>query len=216
MILGPDSPGVVSLAQRLSATTVRGNHEDKVLLSLSEQRSHHAPLRGPEEDPLTMDDMMDEESFSHGDYSVRKLAKQLSNEQIHYLQQAPVILKVGHIQGIGGIVVVHAGLVPGVPLEHQDPYEVMNMRSIDLDTHLPKENRDAGTPWEKFWNHRQGRMRDEERKIVVYGHDSRRGKNIREWSKGLDSGCVSGGKLTAWVVEVGKSRVESVKCKNYR
>ena len=32
---------------------------------------------------------------------------------------------------------MHAGLLPGVPLERQDPTAVMTMRSVDLDTHVP-------------------------------------------------------------------------------
>jgi hypothetical protein len=212
---GPDSPGVVALAQKLSASCVRGNHEDKTLLSIAEMRAHHAPLPGPEEDPLVMDDMMDEESFSHGDYEVRKLAKQFSDDQIQYLQQCPVILKVGAVEGFGELIAVHAGLVPGVPLERQDPFQCMNMRTIDLDTRLPKADRD-GTPWEKFWNHQQAKLSASERATVIYGHDSKRGKNIRQYSKGLDSGCVNGGKLTALVIEAGKSSMFSVKCKTYK
>lgn len=211
---GPDSRGVVALAQSLSASCVRGNHEDKVLLSIAEMRAHHAPLPGPEEDPQVMVDMMDEESFSHGDYEVRKLAKQFSDEQIKYLQQCPVILKVGAVEGFGELIAVHAGLVPGVPLERQDPFQCMNMRTIDLDTRLPKADRD-GTPWEKFWNHQQAKLSASERATVIYGHDSKRGKNIRQYSKGLDSGCVNGGKLTALVIEAGKSSLVSVKCKTY-
>jgi len=54
---------------------------------------------------------------------------------------------------------------------------------------------------------------------VVYGHDSKRGLQVKnKWSKGLDSGCVSGGKLTALVVDKGGRRqyTRQVKCKDYR
>lgn len=217
---GPDSPGVVDLARELSASSVRGNHEDRMLLALNDMRAHHASLPGPQEDPGRTVDTLDEESFSHGDYKARALARQFTDKQIRWLQQCPVILRVGEIGGMGEVVVVHAGLVPGVPLERQDPFQVMNMRTIDLDTRLPSDGRE-GTAWEKLWNHEQAKLLEKERSTVIYGHDSKRGKNILKYSKGLDSGCVNGGKLTAMVIGVSKkgkatTKIVSVKCKNQK
>jgi hypothetical protein len=161
------------------------------------------------------DDTLDEESFSHGDDKVRKLAKKLSKKQITWLKQCPVILRVGHVHGMGEVVVVHAGLVPDIPLEQQDPFQVMNMRTINLKTRVPSETRD-GTPWEKFWNHRQKKLPAKDRMTVLYGHDRKRGKNIRAYSKGLDSGCVGGGHLTALVIDSkGHNKYVEVKCKGY-
>lgn len=62
-----------------------------------------------------------------------------------------MILRVGRVKGWNAgseVVVVHAGLVPGVGLDRQDPFQVMNMRTIDLDTRVPSEMRN-GEPWEK-------------------------------------------------------------------
>lgn len=217
---GPDSPGVVDLARELSASSVRGNHEDRMLLALNDMRAHHASLPGPQEDPGRTVDTLDEESFSHGDYKARALARQFTDKQIRWLQQCPVILRVGEIGGMGEVVVVHAGLVPGVPLERQDPFQVMNMRTIDLDTRLPSDGRE-GTAWEKLWNHEQAKLLEKERSTVIYGHDSKRGKNILKYSKGLDSGCVNGGRLTAMVIGASKkgkakTKIVSVKCKNQK
>lgn len=40
------------------------------------------------------------------------------------------------------------------------------------------------------------------KKLVLYGHDARRGLNDRRpWSLGLDTGCVGGGRLTGYIVE---------------
>ncbi|KAK1712711.1 Metallo-dependent phosphatase-like protein, partial [Colletotrichum lupini] len=48
-----------------------------------------------------------------------------------WLSTLPVILDVGAVESIGGnLVVVHAGLVPGLSLKHQDPWAVMNMRGL--------------------------------------------------------------------------------------
>jgi hypothetical protein len=100
------------------------------------------------EDPHAKDDDLDEESFSHGDYQDRKLAKKLNHKQAKWLQDCPLILKVGSIGDMGEVVVVHAGLMPGVDLENQDPFNVMNMRTIDLDTLVPSSRR-KGVAWAK-------------------------------------------------------------------
>lgn len=59
-----------------------------------------------------------------------------------------------------------------------------------------------------------------QRSTVIYGHDSRRGLQIQTYSKGLDSGCVKGGKLSALIIDndvVAKEpKVISVQCKDYR
>ncbi|KAG9832788.1 Metallo-dependent phosphatase, partial [Aureobasidium melanogenum] len=51
--------------------------------------------------------------------------------------------------------------------------------------------------------------------VVVYGHDSPRGLNLKRWSKGLDSGCVNGDQLTAMVLNAwGQAEIVSVDCKH--
>ncbi|KAF1942830.1 Metallo-dependent phosphatase [Clathrospora elynae] len=211
---GPDSAGVIKLAQKLGASCVRGNWEDKLLLSLAEaQHRHVLSLPGPDESPDRKIDFLDDVSHSHGDYALRSLAKHLNHGQITYLATCPVILRIGTLPGLGPLVAVHAGLVPDLPLEQQDPFHVMNMRTIDLKTRIPSSKHGGGTPWETFWNHRQRKLNKEERTTVVYGHNRKRGLNIQEYTYGLDTGCVSGGKLTALVVDAqGKTEIVHVKC----
>jgi len=47
-------------------------------------------------------------------------------------------------------------------------------------------------PWDDFYS---GRRR------VVFGHWARRGLVVRKQCVGLDTGCVYGGQLTAWIAE---------------
>jgi len=190
---GPDSPGVVQLAQEMGASCVRGNWEDRLLLSLADARAAE-PASNPHATNL------------------RQLARQFSGQQIAWLHQCPVILRVGPVPARGNLVAVHAGLVPDVPLERQDPFHVMNMRTIDLKTRIPSPKH-RGTPWEKLWNHRQKKLHQKDTTTVVYGHNQKRGLNIRDYSFGLDTGCVSGGKLTALVVNGhGQTEIVHVKC----
>jgi diadenosine tetraphosphatase ApaH/serine/threonine PP2A family protein phosphatase len=234
---GPDSRGTVDLAMKIGASSVRGNHEDRTLLAYNSLTAKMHPLPGPQEDPKSKEDYLDEESFSHGDYKDRALAKLFSAEQIQWLESLPVILRVGPVGGVNGggdIVVVHAGLAPGVQLDKQDPFLVMNMRSIDLTTRVPSEGR-LGEPWDQvclhsfsvmslltnnqqLWNHHQSHTHPpSERTTVVYGHDSKRGLNIEKFSKGLDSNCVKGGSLTALIMDSrGKQKIVSVDCNRYK
>jgi len=151
----------------------------------------------------------------HGDAAHRDLARSLNADQRAWLAACPVILNVGAV-GSTDYVVVHGGLAPGVPLEKQDPWLVMNMRSIDPGTFVPSATR-KGVPWEKIWNRAQRHMGKHFRhKTVVYGHDSRRGLNLQKWSKGMDSNCVRGGRLTGLVVDSrGREKTVSVKCKRW-
>jgi hypothetical protein len=131
---GPDSIGVIDIAQKYSASCVRGNHEDRILL-LRKQMTEV-----PEESNSSPEGSNPKESRD------RQLARQLNDEQTEWLERLPGILNVGRIRGLGQVVVVHAGLVPGVVLENQDLSSVMNMRTIDRDTLIPSPKR-GGTPW---------------------------------------------------------------------
>jgi hypothetical protein len=190
---------------------VRGNWEDKLLLTIA--GAQQTPASAADKDADSPLDFLDAQSHSKADKKLLKLAKKFSKKDLAYLQQCPVILRVGSVPNLGNLVAVHAGLVPHTPLEKQDPVHVMNMRTIDLKTRIPSSKHD-GTPWEKFWNHEQKKLDDHERTTIVYGHNRKRGLNIHEYTKGLDTGCATGGHLTALVVDdQGKTELISVSCK---
>lgn len=132
---GPDSSGVVDLARKHSASCVRGNHEDRVLVT------RHSMELDAQNDPSGARSLRENSRE-------RKLARQLTSDQARWLAACPVILKVGQVPGMGEVVTVHGGIVPGVELEKQDPVSVMNMRTIDLETHVPSPSRN-GTKWAK-------------------------------------------------------------------
>jgi hypothetical protein len=145
---GPDSVGVVDLAMKLGATGIRGNHEDRILLAHANMAAEHLDtgMPGPSEPMDKQQDTLEEESFSHGDYKDRKLVKALGGKRIKWLKKCPVILRVGDLGDMGEVVVVHAGLSPGVTLRKQDPVQVMNMRTIK--NGVPSDQRE-GTVWTK-------------------------------------------------------------------
>ncbi|KAL2424408.1 hypothetical protein ABEF95_010196 [Exophiala dermatitidis] len=229
---GPDTPGVIDLLRRYNASCVRGNHEDRLLLVADEVQSTSLMSKG--KSPKDPDQPQGTSSKAHD--AELKLAQTLTADQLAWLKSCPVILRVGRLKAFpGDAVVVHAGLVPGLPLENQDPASVMNMRIVDLSTHVPskKHEREGSVPWYKLWNkyqqllptqQRLARLKngskpqsDETQMTVIYGHDAKMGLRMRKYSKGLDTGCAAGGKLTALVVDdSGRQRVVQVNCKDHR
>jgi predicted phosphodiesterase len=92
------------------------------------------------------------------------------------------------------VVAVHGGLVPGVPLEHQKEDELLNLRSITADGQ-PSKRVDGGEPWGSHWKGPE---------LVIFGHDAMRGIQRHPHALGLDSGCVYGGRLSAYVLPEGR------------
>ncbi|KAK3693968.1 Metallo-dependent phosphatase-like protein [Podospora appendiculata] len=181
---GPESVGVVQLAMDLGASAVRGNHEDKVLRLATTTTTTDATVSIP----------------NPGDHTA--VARALSNAQRAWLSSLPLILRIATSPASASapapwnaaeLIVVHAGLVPGVPLAKQDPWAVMKMRSLVYDHHhainndasnppsratavpKPVDGRE-GEPWSEAWNRAQNAIpREEDRVVVVYGHDARAG-----------------------------------------
>ena len=87
-------------------------------------------------------------------------------------------------------VVVHAGLLAGVPLAEQPRNLLINMRSI-TPTGEPSKRIDAGVPWGSRWPGPEH---------VYFGHDAVRGLQRHPFATGLDTGCVYGRTLTAIIL----------------
>ncbi|OJD24686.1 hypothetical protein ACJ73_03948 [Blastomyces percursus] len=221
---GPKSTGVVDLARKYRASCVRGNHEDRVLLTRRDIKA-----AGPATNERSSDNEPDQadDDIEPG-FRERALARKLNDEQAGWLNTCPIILKVGSIKGMGEVVVVHGGLVPGVELENQDPSTVMSMRTIDLSSHVPSAS-SKGVSWTKVFNKHQSILavsresapvgekdRYSPSTTVIYGHNPHRSPALKKYTKGLDTGCVKGGKLSAMIIgDGGVNRIESVKCKDY-
>ncbi len=165
---GPDSLGVVRLFREVGGRAVRGNHDQHCLKWwIARQAGERVPELRP----------------TH-----RKAAESLGEEDWQWLADLPVWIELDEHQAL----VVHAGLLPDVPLEDQDPQDLMNMRSI-LPDGTPSRSYEEGTPWVSLWPGPR---------LVVFGHDAVRGLQVRPCAIGLDTGCVYGGWLTGvWLPE---------------
>lgn len=155
---GPDSAGVVALAMELGASAVRGNHEDRVLLAHHHRQKGQAKSSGGGGPGAWLASILgtpsgsssadgaaaapkppadDDQGPPPGTEAELAVASTLSDRQLEWLAGLPVILRMGPLPAssprpwnAGTVAVVHAGLVPGVPLERQDLRAAMNMRSL--------------------------------------------------------------------------------------
>jgi hypothetical protein len=113
--------------------------------------------------------------------------KELKKEKEHYvsyLNSLPFMIDLDkHL-------VVHAGLRPGVALHSQTTEDLTELRSLGPD----RASRN-GTPWYEVYDGE---------KVVLFGHwpasEPRRGPK----AIGLDTGCVYGRRLTAYIIETEK------------
>ncbi|EEH42511.1 uncharacterized protein PADG_07331 [Paracoccidioides brasiliensis Pb18] len=221
---GPKSIGVVDLARKYRSSCVRGNNEDRTLLA----RRNIKGVSSNRKSRSMSNNELDKASEDVTSSKNSALAAELSDEQAEWLDTCPVILKVGSIKGMDDVVVVHGGLVPGLELEKQDPTAVMSMRTIDLLSHAPSSSSD-GVPWTKLFNKYQTilaraqnlappeeSLRYARPTTVLYGHQPHSSPLLKKYTKGLDTNCVRGGKLSAMIIEDGGiTSIQSVRCKNY-
>lgn len=114
----------------------------------------------------------------------------LADEDWAYLESLPLYRRFPELN----VLAVHGGVVPGVPLEAQREEDLLNLRSIAPDG-TPSKRVDGGEPWASRWKGPE---------LVIFGHDAMRGLQQHPHALGLDSGCVYGGKLTAYVLPEGR------------
>jgi bis(5'-nucleosyl)-tetraphosphatase (symmetrical) len=182
---GPDSLGVLRRVRALGGRSVLGNHDLHLLGRAQGTR--------PERPRDTLDAV---------------LAAPDRDELLAWLRAQPLV------QAWPDLVLVHAGLHPAWddpeavarPLEArirtgQIPWEdeallfLTRVRNCDAAGRRPSEEREPGpgfAPWDRFYRGKR---------TVVCGHWSTRGVVVTQRLRALDSGCVWGGSLTAWIAE---------------
>jgi len=166
---GPDPIGVMNLFRSVRARSALGNHEQRLLAA------RHASERGAPGPKL---------GSSHGE-----VASRLSDEDWAMLESFPLWIDVPE----HGVRVVHAGVVPGVPFEQQDPWMLTHIRSITEDG---KPSEKWGTLWGSLY---RGSPH------IVFGHNARQTPQLHPDATGLDTACVYGGALTAMVLPEGSA-----------
>lgn len=182
---GPASARVLHKMIEIGADSVLGNHDLHLL-------ARAAGLR-----PTRPDDTFED-----------VLADPQSDRLLSWLRERPLVL------ADDDLLVVHAGLHPRwddpdaiarplearirageLPLKDPALQFLTRVRYCDANGNRPADDQAPGDgfdPWDRFY--RGDRM-------VVFGHWSQRGLVRSDHVRGLDTGCVWGGSLTAWVAE---------------
>ena len=163
---GPKTVEVIRFAREIGAFSVRGNHEQSLLTEILHKRKNE-PVR-----------------------EKRKFVYDLTQEDEEFLENLPFSISIPSLN----VLVVHGGLVPGVPLENQDPLGMMFIRNYNPEKFQGTSKIEDGFPWATMWEGPQH---------VVFGHDARRSLQQYAHASGIDSGCVYGNYLTGILVDDG-------------
>lgn len=104
------------------------------------------------------------------------------------LESLPLTLHLPEIN----LVCVHGGFLPGIPWQQQGADTVTRIQVVDREGH-PRKRAECpdGVIWADLWGGPP---------FVVYGHISRPDIYKLKWSAGIDTACVMGGHLTAFVL----------------
>lgn len=127
-------------------------------------------VRGNHEDHVLLRD---------GNKAARRTAKQLSHKHLQWLANLPVILTIDQL----AMFVVHAGMVPGVRPEKQDPWAVMNMRTLVYPNQELKRSTDSQTPDQ---NLDESQYLDEEETNIFEVPVPTDGREGKKWSSAWD------------------------------
>lgn len=165
---GPDGAGVLELVASVGGRAVQGNHERR-LLEARAARDGGEPGRRL--------------GASH-----THLLETLAPHHWQMLEALPLWLDLSEHE----LRIVHAGLVPGMAMELQDPWVLTHIRTLDADG-APSDKRGATLWGERYL----------EGPHVVFGHNAVDGLQLHARATGLDTGCVYGNRLTALVLAAG-------------
>ena len=173
---GPQPREVLALVRQVGGLSVRGNHEWRLLQWRQLRTTGRRRKRVSNSDDRILRSK-----------SLARTAASFSDEDWHQLETMPLHIALPQHD----LLVVHAGLVPGRPLESQDERALMYMRCLDANGEA-LEARNSGVLWG---------TRYVGPPHVTFGHNAQSEPQLHDWATGRDTGCVYGGKLTALVLE---------------
>ncbi|KAG7662928.1 uncharacterized protein J8A68_003554 [[Candida] subhashii] len=200
---GPDSLKVLDFLIENNIDCIMGNHEYYIL-------QNYAAFHGLPQPMFT--NAADNIGFNNNNNQDFRLAKKLEPHHVKYINKCSIIKKLGTVPLVTNKksstlsapgIAVHAGIRWDLKLKNQIPTENLEMRSL-LAPQYTEISSDPSVSnavsWSKVHNMKQKSGEAKEEWIVYYGHDASRGLNLKEYTKGIDSRCDKGGKLSAMII----------------
>jgi hypothetical protein len=127
----------------------------------------------------------DKKTLKEGDLET---FEKLQAEDWSFIEAMPLTLEEPALN----LVFVHGGFLPHEPWQKQPAEIVTRIQVIDDNGQAAKRADEPGAPaWADLWSGPP---------FVVYGHTPRPEIYKLKWSLGIDTGCVQGGYLTAYVL----------------
>ncbi|HAS83777.1 MAG TPA: hypothetical protein DCS43_14170 [Verrucomicrobia bacterium] len=158
---GPSARGVWEIFRSVKATAIMGNHELSMLKIMDGQPHRHAKY---------IDDL-----YRDFDGELDAFVADVRRWPLWFEEP--------------GLMLVHAGLVPGKHPRDTDPWHLVSIRTWD------GSGEDLLNPSNPRWFDLYDTP-----SLVVFGHWAALGGLSREWVVGLDTGCVYGGMLSCLVL----------------
>ncbi|SCU96300.1 LAME_0F15786g1_1 [Lachancea meyersii CBS 8951] len=219
---GPQSGKVVHYLEenRNSTHCILGNHEINVMFAYLNRRDLKKRLsrKNSRWDPVVFDTENYVPRHDQVNNKHKLLAQQLGISKLTSMATlCSAELQIHLNASDHTLIAVHAGLAPDFEGKQPKIGDITTMKYM-----LPKDHSKTSKykfykarRWFKLWNADTA----PENVTVLYGHDANSGLNLRKQTKGLDSGCVGGGKLTAleYVYKNGKYHeyLHQVKCRQF-
>lgn len=188
---GPYPVECLQYARRKGFASIKGNHEER----------HAKWRRNVEREKVNSAYKNAMRAFSRAEEQVEN--SRLTEEDLAWIRSLPYYIEV-----IPGLLAVHGGLLPGLPLKDQPEDKIIRARWVDADgkpVPTDYDAKEAQPPGTFHWTEQyDGDLN------VVYGHEAHSLHTPRIDERpngtkcyGIDTGCVHGGRLTAMVVANG-------------
>ncbi|XP_076106303.1 bis(5'-nucleosyl)-tetraphosphatase PrpE [asymmetrical]-like [Mytilus galloprovincialis] len=176
---GPRNLMTIRKVRQMDALAVRGNHEEAII-------QHYLNLQN---------------DLNYVIPEVFKWITELNTDDITYLLELPYTISIPW----RNILIVHAGLVPGIPIHQQNLDNFIHIRNLYQDNDgnlLASELPFQGEAWASLWSGPEH---------VYFGHDASRKLQQHPYATGLDTGCLYGNMLSG--IFINSKKMLQVKAK---
>lgn len=180
---GANSVKTLKYLRKKGIFSVLGNHEETIIRYI-----HHVKTT-KKRNPIKIDK------------DQKNIIKNLSYKDIDFLESLPYFIQ------YEGYIIVHGGLQNDMNLSNlsmRDKSKMIRLRYLSQKGRFISYGKE--TKNSIFWSD----VYDGKNGFVIFGHNKFKEPKISPHAIGIDTGCVYGNKLTAFIVEDGKRRFESV------